>query len=109
MAAEHDSAFRACVGEHGPHVVHPRLERGPAGAAAVGQAGPALVEEDQPERTAQTLVELAPVGRLPGVDEVRDEAVDVDEVTLPRPDNLVGDGHVTVPGIADVRLHGVKA
>ena len=104
MAAEHDSAFRACVAEHGPHVVHPCFERGPARAAAVGQAGPPLVEEDEPERTAQTLVELAPVGRLPGVDEVRDEAVDVDEVDAPRPDDLVGDGHVTVPGIADVRL-----
>ena len=95
--------------EYDAQVLHARFECGPARAAAVGQAGTPLVEEDQPERACEPLVEVTPVRRLPPVDEVRDEAGDEDEVDVPSPDHLVGDRHVAVPRVADVRLHGRKA
>ena len=71
VAAEDDGALGAHGVEHRVQVLHPRLE-GRELAAAVGQAGPALVEEDQAERAGEPFVELAIVGRLPGVDEVGD-------------------------------------
>src|SRR5262249_6243239 len=89
---------------HGMHVLHPRLQRRER-AAAIGEPTTALVEEDQPERLREPLVQRAPVLRFPGVDEVRTVARDEDEIGVPVPEDLVGDPAAAAAHIADVWPH----
>jgi hypothetical protein len=62
-------------------VLHPRLECSEL-PAVIRETRPALVEENQPKGLGELLVEVAPVPRLPAVDEVRDEIRDIGEVGL---------------------------
>jgi len=90
--------------EDGAHVVHARLERWKR-AAQIGQAGSALVEQDQPEALREPVVETAPVRRLPRVDEVRDVVRDVDEVDVAAAHHLVGDRDAAAPRVPNVERH----
>ena len=62
-------------------VLHPRLE-GSELPAVIRETRPALVEENQSKRLGELFVEVAPVPRLPAVDEVRDEIRDIGEIGL---------------------------
>ena len=105
VGAEHDGPLRAGVVEHGTEILHPRLERGEV-RPVVGQPRATLVEEDQPERTREALVKLAPVRRLPGINQVGDVVGDVDEVVLAVTQDVVGDRDAPVAGVADVDFVG---
>ncbi len=90
------------------HVVHPRLEVGQSDGT-VGEAGPALVEADQPGEGAKPLEQprrrrVEPVGV-----EMRDESRDEHEVERPSAGHLVGDVHITALRIPDRCLHGLKS
>jgi len=74
-------------------------------AAEVGEPGPTLVEQDQPERPGEALVEGAPVRRFPAVDQVRDVSGHEDEVDLSVADHLVGDRDAAAARVADVERH----
>ena len=66
-----------------------------------------VVVELEPELEAATLlVELAPVGRLPGVDQVRAEVGDEDEIGLALAHHLVGDRGSAALRIVRFGLHG---
>jgi hypothetical protein len=73
----------------------------------IGQTGTSRVEENQPERPRQPLVELPPIRRRPPVDQVRDPVRDEDEIAVGIAHDLVGDRDALVAGVLDVRLHGV--
>ena len=73
--------------------------------AEVGEARAPLVEEDQPERLRQPLVERTQVRDLPAVDEVGDPAGHVEQVGLALPDDLVRDRDATAPRISNVERH----
>ena len=107
-SAEYESALGTRPLEHRPHVVHARLQTCPAGSSAVGEAGAALVEHDQPKRPRQALVELPVVRRLPVIDAIGDEVGDEDEIALGRAHQLVRDRDTVVAGVADVGLHGTS-
>ncbi len=62
-------------------VLHPRLE-GSELPAVIRETRPALVEDNQSKRLGELFVEVAPVPRLPAVDEVRDEIRDIGEIGL---------------------------
>ena len=85
-------------------VLHPRLE-GSELPAVIRQPRPTLVEENQPKRLGELLVEVAPVPRLPAVDEVRDEIGDIREVGLAFAQELVGDRDATVSHVSDISCH----
>ena len=61
--ADQRRALRAGGVHHGPHVVHPLLER--ADPRALGEAHAALVEQDQPRERRQLLAEAPVAGVLP--------------------------------------------
>ena len=70
---------------HGAHVVHPLLERRQAILGhAVGQAGAALVEQDQPAERRQPAIERRQGRRLPRHLDVGDVAADDDQVDRAR-------------------------
>ena len=75
---------------HGPHVIHPLLERRDA-ANAIGEPRAALVEPDEPRERAQALEEAGRPRMLPLIFQVRHEAGDDDEVERPASRHLVGD------------------
>ena len=85
-------------------ILHPRLQSSEL-PAVIRETGPALVEENQAERPGELLVEVAPVPRLPAIDEVRDEIGDVGEIGLAIAHDLVGDRDATVPRVPDVSRH----
>ena len=93
--------------EHGAEVLHARLQRREL-PVAVGYAGAALVEQNQPERLGKPIVEGAPVRRLPPVHEVGGEVGHEHQVSLALADDLVRDRGTFAPGIADVGIHGVS-
>jgi len=62
--------------------------------------------EDQPEPAREILVEVGPVRRLPGVDEVGAEVGHEHEVGLALAHHLVGDRGAAALRIADLGLHG---
>src|SRR6266540_4315438 len=105
MRPEHDGALGADSVEHRPHVLHARLERSESATAALRDARPPLVEQDQSERAREPLVELAQIGRLPVVHQVRHVLRDVDEVTIAVADDVVRDRDVAVARIANIWLH----
>ncbi len=82
-------------------VVHALLERGRAGHA-VGHAHSPLVEEDQPRELAQPLAVAAELWKLPEHLEVRDRALDVDEIDGSVADDAVGDVDITAAREADL-------
>jgi hypothetical protein len=53
-------------------ILHPRLESSEL-PAEIRETRSTLVEQNQPKRLRELFVEVAPVPRLPAVDEVRDE------------------------------------
>jgi hypothetical protein len=85
-------------------ILHPRLQSSEL-PAVIRETGPALVEENQAERPGELLVEVAPVPRLPAIDEVRDEIGDVGEIGLTIAHHLVGDRNAAVACVADVEPH----
>ena len=107
VRTEDQRPLRADRAHHRTHVLHPRLQRRKR-AAPVGQTRAALVEQDQPKRLGQPLVERPPVPGLPPVDEVRAVVGDEDEVPLALAHDLVGDRHPAAPHIPDLRLHPVS-
>ena len=104
VSAEHDRFARAGVVEHRAQVLHARLESREL-AVTVGDARSALVEENQPEASRELLVEVAPVRRLPGVDEVGAEVRHEDEVGLAVADDLISDRRTATPRVVDLGLH----
>lgn len=86
------------------HVLHPRLEGGEL-PAVIRETRPALVEENQPKRPGELLVELAPARGLPAVDEVRDEVGDIGEIGLGVADHLIGDRNTAVSRVSDLGRH----
>jgi hypothetical protein len=104
VRSEDHGLVRAGRIEHGAEVLHSRLERGEL-PAVIGEAGASLVEQDQPERSGQPPVEVAPARIAPDVAEVRHVVRHVDEVGLPVADDLVGDRDAAGAGIARLRLH----
>jgi hypothetical protein len=104
MRGQQDGSRRAHRVEDGAHVVHSRFQSRKV-APEVRQAGPALVEQDQPEPSGETFVEAAPMWRLPAVDEVGDVVRDVDQVDVAVADHLVGDRNAAAARVADVERH----
>ena len=91
--AEERRALRARRVHHRPHVVHSRLEaRDPADA--IGEAGAALVEQDQAPHRRQPLVEVDVAAVLPRQLDVRHEPGHDHDVVLALADNLERDRHV---------------
>jgi hypothetical protein len=72
----------------------------------VGQPGAALVEQDQPERAREALVERSQKLRLPAVNEIRHPIGHVDEIHVALTDHLVRDRDAAVVRIPDRFLHG---
>ncbi len=107
VAAEDDRPLRADRVEHRPHVLHPRLEVRKE-RSAVGEAGTALVEQDQPERLREPFVERAPVPRLPVVDEVGEEVRHEHQVGRGIADDVVRDRDVAVPGRSGCRAASLR-
>ena len=93
--------------EHRAQIVHSCLQRGEL-AALVGDAGAALVVEDQPERAREPFIELAPVRMLPAVDEVGRVIRHENQVGRGIADDLVGDRDAAIPDVPDIRAHGDK-
>jgi hypothetical protein len=85
-------------------VLHPRLESSEL-PAVIREPRPALVEQNQPKRLSESLVEVSPAPRLPAVDEVRDEVRDVGEIDLTIAHHLTGDRNAPVACVADVEPH----
>ncbi len=99
--ADERRVVRSHLVHHRPHVVHALLERRELGDA-IGEAGAALVDQDEARERRQA-VEKAREGRLgPEVLEVRDPAHDEDEIARTAADDLVGD--VDVAAARVVRL-----
>jgi hypothetical protein len=88
--AEERGSLAAHGIHHGPHVIHPLLERRDA-ANAIGEPRPALVEPDEPRERAQALEEAGRPRMLPLIFQVRHEAGDDDEAERPASRHLVGD------------------
>ena len=74
----------------------------------VRQPGTALVEQDQPKRTPETLVEIPPWRILPPVDQVRPEFGDEDKIDIPIADDLVRDSDPVAPCVPDIRPNDVR-
>ena len=105
VRAEHHRALRPHGVEHRAEVLHARLQRGEV-RAVIGEPGAALVEEDQPERRRQPLVERPDARGLPRVDQVRDVVGHEHEIDVAVPHHLVGDGGAAGARVRDVaRLH----
>jgi hypothetical protein len=81
VRSQKDSARRSGGVQDCVQVLHPCFE-GSELPAVIRQTRPTLVEQNQPKRPGELLVELAPVRRIPAVDEVRDEIRDIGEVDL---------------------------
>ncbi len=99
-AAEQHGAFRADGVEHGPDVVHLRLER--QGTRPVGEPHATLVEEDQAREGREPLEEAAHERMLPGVEDVSEEGGE-DEIDRSVAEHLVGDRHVAAARVANLR------
>src|SRR5579884_553569 len=84
--------------------MRPRLERREL-TAVIGQAGAALVVEDQPKRTGKPLIEVSPVRVLPPVDEVRCVIRDKDKIRRAAADNLVRNRDSTILDVPDISGH----
>jgi len=100
--AEEDNPFRAERVEDGGEVVHALLQR-PDPGSSIGKAHAALVEQDQPRRLGEALVEGDEFGHLPRVLEVGDDPRHDHEVERSRADGLVGDEEVAGSRVLDVR------
>ena len=87
--------------ENRVQVLHPRLQRREL-AAVIGETGSPLVEQDQPERTGEAEVEVAPPWILPPVHEVRGPLGHVHEVDVAFAHHLVGDRDSTVARVPDL-------
>lgn|SRR5512132_567538 len=74
----------------------------------VGQPGAALVEQDQPKGTSETLVEIAPRRILPPVYQVRPEFGHEDKVDISIADDLVCDSDAATPCVPDIRPHDTR-
>ena len=70
---------------------------------AIGEPGPALVEEDQPREGREPAEEARVARLLPRQLEVGDPARDKDEVERAVADDLIGDVDVAAPGVARLR------
>ena len=92
--------------ENGTHVVHPIVHR--AGLDSVGEAHASLVEEDQPGECRQPLAEHAVSAVIPVDVEVRDVALDEDQVARPIADHPVGNVDVAIARIPDGTAHGAS-
>jgi hypothetical protein len=104
MRTENDRIRRADSVEHSSQVLHPRLQRREMGAM-IRKPCPALIEQDQPKRTRETLVKGAPVRLLPPVHEVRHVIGDIHKVRLAGTDNLVRDRGARAARVPDSFLH----
>ena len=85
------------------HVVHALFER--PERDVVGEPHSALVEQDQPRERGEALAEAASRRISPHRTEMREEAVDEHEVRRTASEDLVGEVHIAVSGVANV-LHG---
>ena len=95
--------------EHRTNVVHARLQVGQTlGGDSIGEAGAALVEEDEPPHRREPPVERRELRVLPAGLEGADPAVDENEVDRPVADDLVGDPDVAASRVGDV-AHGSRA
>src|SRR5207244_12000144 len=93
--------------EHGPHVVHPGLERRYV-AHAIGKPGAPAVEGDH-ARVASEAVEHGAVLRPLELDlEMADRAVHEDQVDWALTVYEVRDRHVAAPRIADLGRHRLQ-
>ena len=106
LPSEHDGVRYASRIEHRPQVLHPRLQRRKL-RPMIGQARAALVEQDQPKRAREPLIERTPTRRLPAVHEIRHEVRHIDEIDLALTHNLIRDRDTAVARVPDLLLHGV--
>ena len=60
------------------------------------------------DEAGKPLVELAPLRRLPAVDEVGDVVRHVHEIEVAVPDDLVGDGDAAAARVTDVEPHAAE-
>src|SRR6516162_3100317 len=84
---------------HGADIVHPLFERRDAGHT-IGEAGTALVEEDQPRERREATKEIRPLRHLPEQVDVGNEAGNKYEIERSAPDDLIGDPQLATPGIS---------
>src|SRR5215210_40764 len=85
----------------GANVVHPLLERRQLIVGdVVGEAGAALVEQDQARERREPPEEARQLRLLPHELDVRDPAGNVDEIERPLAHDLVGDVDVAASGVA---------
>ena len=101
--AKQHGAPRADGVQHRPHVVHALFERRQI-RHAIGQAGAALVEEDQPRETRQPPQESRERRLVPEVLEVRHPAHHEDEVDRAAPKHLIRDVDVAASRV----VHGKR-
>jgi hypothetical protein len=101
LPAEDDGALRADRVQDRAHILHARLQRRKE-TAAVREAGAALVEEDQPKRLREALVEGPPASRLPVVDQIRVVVGDEDEICRGVSDDVIGNRGLAAPHVPDV-------
>ena len=98
-----DRPLRADGVQHCTNVVHARLQVGQAlGGDPVGEAGAALVEEDQSPHRREPPVERRELRVFPAGLERADPAVDEHEVDRPVADDLVGDPDVAASRVGDL-------
>jgi hypothetical protein len=103
---EERRAFRSDRVQHCSHVVYPFLERRELLVRhAVGEAGAAFVEEDEPREGGEPLEEVRHGRVVPHELDVRDPTGHVDEVARSLADDLVGNVHVAALRVAGLRGH----
>jgi hypothetical protein len=85
-----------------PEIVHPLLGR-PGTEGPVGQAGPALVEHDEPTEGREPFECPVDPGHVPHQLDVRDEPRNEHDVPLAAPDRLVGDAQIAALRVAGLR------
>ena len=101
MRAEDHGMRRSCCVENGVKILHSRLQRREL-AAMIGDPRASLVEQDQPKRSGEPHIEVPPQRIVPAASEIGNEVWHVYEVEVAVSDYLVGDGHSTVSGIANL-------
>jgi hypothetical protein len=104
IRSQHGRSRSAGRLQHGPQILHPRLERGELGAV-VGQPGTALVEQNQPKGTGEPLVKVPPLRPHPPVDEIRAVGGYEDEIDLPLPNDLIRDRDAPASHVSDLVIH----
>jgi hypothetical protein len=100
--ADQSGALGADRVHDGTNVVHPLLER--ADRNVVGEAHSALVEHDQPRERGEAVVEAPDAGLFAKHLQVREGAVDEDDVERALANGVVGDVDVTASRVTDLRF-----